>query len=60
MKWKDFKEYVEANGVKDDTDLAYEDMNFGGNARDFNQHCVTIDVENNELRVSSEWFPDLD
>lgn len=60
MKWSEFKEFVELNGVNDDTELAYEDMNFGGNDGEIDQWCVEIDKENNELRFNSKTYADLE
>ena len=60
MKWKDFKEYVESRGVNDDTILAYNEMNFGGNAGNLHKMSVDIDKEANELRFDSMSFQDVD
>ena len=60
MKWKDFKEHCENIGVNDDTEVCYEDMNFGGNAKDLDKFNLFFDKSANELRVDSIWFADLD
>jgi hypothetical protein len=60
MKWKEFKEYVESKGVNDDTEIAYENMNFGGNDGEIDKWCIEVDTENNELRFNSKYYADLD
>jgi hypothetical protein len=60
MKWKDFKEWLEDNGVNDDTELAYEDPNFGGNNGDFDLTNVVVDDELNELRIESQYWEPVD
>lgn len=60
MKWKKFKEFVESKGVNDETELAYEDMNFRGKDGLIDSFSITIDTEKNELRFKSKEFTFID
>jgi hypothetical protein len=58
MKWGELKEYVEVNGVNNDTEVAFEDPNFGGNLREIT--LMDIYIDNGELRIEPPYWEPVD
>ena len=60
MRWKEFKDLVESKGVNDETELFYEDMNFGGPDDHFDEWCIKFDDKRNQLRIYSQYWEPVD
>ena len=56
MKWKEFKEWAESQGVTDSTTLAFEQYKFGGNGGELSSNDFIVDLHENELRFESKWY----
>lgn len=60
MKFGDFIKKCQEIGVNNDTEICYENMNFGGNDGELDIDDIKYFPQENELRVSSKFFPELD
>lgn len=59
MKWVDFIERCKELGVNDDTEVCYENMNFGGNAGSLGKTDIQFNPSTNELSIDSMKFEEL-